>query len=195
MKRKWANRVDWKRIRKSRYESIYLSNREFEGYVTCFIIEEIREPLCVKVNNNWVCVADAGYCWLQHFPEGSHYSMTTMFDSQGQVVQWYIDICKQLGVGDEVGGEGVPWLDDLYLDIVIGPTGVVELIDEDELEEALLQGEITQEEYKLAWREARRLLELITEGRFPLPEWSRKHRLLFLPDEPFSGQQETEAAR
>ncbi|WP_240620311.1 DUF402 domain-containing protein [Peribacillus acanthi] len=31
--------------------------------------------------------------WLQQFPWGKNHSVTTMLDANGDIVQWYIDIC------------------------------------------------------------------------------------------------------
>jgi predicted RNA-binding protein associated with RNAse of E/G family len=83
-----------------------------------------------------------------------------MVDAKGEVVQWYVDVCREHGLGPD----GVPWWDDLYLDVVVRPTGEVLLLDEDELELALAAGYVTPAEYDLAWREARRLLGAAVPG-------------------------------
>jgi uncharacterized protein len=94
--------------------------------------------------------------WLQHFPVNEHFSLSTVFIPKGEIVQWYIDICFEIGVIN-----GVPWMDDLYLDIVILPEGDVIHLDKDELEEALSNGAITNEQYKLAWNVFTRINRLI----------------------------------
>ncbi|MET3292567.1 UNVERIFIED_CONTAM: putative RNA-binding protein associated with RNAse of E/G family [Brevibacillus sp. OAP136] len=164
MKRKFANRPDWKRIYQKRYALMEKQDSQFAGIVTIFAIDEVREPLVMGCCNVSVCVADAGYVWLQHFPEHSHFTLTTMFNQAGEIVQHYIDIVKEHGVTNE----GIPWFDDLYLDVVKLPTGELEIIDGDELDEALQKGVITQADHDLAWQEANRIKGLIEQDQFPL---------------------------
>ena len=73
-----------------------------------------------------MCIVDDGYMWLQHFPKGQNCTVTTMFDADGEVIQWYIDICNEIGTENNV-----PWWDDLFLDIIVLPTGEIIRQDED----------------------------------------------------------------
>ena len=86
-----------------------------------------------------------------------HFTVTTHFDGNGQIVLWYIDICLLTGVGQNQ----IPWLDDLYLDLVVSPSMEVEVKDADELLAARKSGEISTTEFNLAWCEADRLMESI----------------------------------
>lgn len=70
-----------------------------------------------------------------------------MFDAAGRVIQWYIDMSREHGVDD---GGGMPWFDDLSLDLVLYPNGRVVVLEEDEPDEALAAGAITQEVHALA---------------------------------------------
>ncbi len=94
-----------------------------------------------------------------------------MFNFDGEIVQWYIDICYRNGIEN-----GVPWMDDLYLDIIVLPTGEVFLIDIDELEDALNTGVIDRNLYNLAWDEAKRIKKLIENGNFDLLKFSKRHK-------------------
>jgi len=176
MKRKFSDRANWRRILKRNYACFPMDDQQFRGHLTLYRILELRDPLWKEYNGRRMCLADKGYLWMQHFPKGEHYVVTTMFDSQGQVVQWYIDICKVQGLTDQQ----VPWFDDLYLDIVKLPTGELMLLDEDELEEALDEGVITQKDSDLAQRTASRLLETIRGQKFPYFDLSVRHRKMFL---------------
>lgn len=62
-----------------------------------------------------------------------------MFDNKGNIVQWYIDICLKNGLD-----RNIPWLDDLFLDIILLPSEEVIQKDADELEEAYLNGIIEE---------------------------------------------------
>jgi uncharacterized protein len=176
MKRKFSDRANWRRILKKSYACISFDEPQFRGFVTLFRIHELREPLWKEYGGKRMCLADRGYLWMQHYPKGEHFVVTTMFDPSGNVVQWYIDVCKTQGVTDQQ----VPWFDDLFLDIVVLPTGEVMLLDEDELEEALDEGQITERDAELAERTARRLLDSIRQKRFPYFALSVEHRRLLL---------------
>lgn len=97
--------------------------------------------------------------------------MTTMIDSTGAVVQWYIDICASHGVD----ADSIPWFEDLYLDIVVLPSRAATLLDADELDAALSEGTITGTQYALAWEEAHTLLRDIANGTMPLLDPSLEH--------------------
>lgn len=162
-------------MRKS-FSSLALDSDEFRGLVTFYRIHELREPLWKEYNGKRLCVADRGYLWMQHFPRGEHFVVTTMFDDKGRVVQWYIDVCKTQGLTDQQ----VPWFDDLYLDVVVLPSGEVFLLDEDELEEAVAVGDVTGKEAALARKTAGKLLSSIKGGRFRYFTMSLKHRKTLL---------------
>ena len=87
-------------------------------------------------------------------------------------MQWYIDICLQHGVDES----NTPWLDDLYLDVVVSPSLEVELLDADELGQAWEAGEISKAEFDLAWREADKLMTQIARRRLKLLELGETHR-------------------
>ena len=67
-----------------------------------------------------------------------------------------------------VDTQGVLWYDDLYLDLDVSPVGEITLLDVDELDAALRDGEVTSLEYELAWREINSLMIAIEEDMFPL---------------------------
>lgn len=171
LKRKYGNRPDWKRILKRRYAQLYLDTKEFTGYIALLKILQVTEPLYMNYKEEDICIVDDGYMWLQQFPHKSNHAITTAIDENGNVVQWYIDICLQ---NEEE--KGIPFLDDLYLDIVVLPTGEIFLLDEDELEEAFAKGVIDQSQYNLAWKEANRLMNLLHDGNFDLLKLTENHK-------------------
>jgi predicted RNA-binding protein associated with RNAse of E/G family len=171
MKRRFADRSDWKRVRERKFDVVYIQSPAFTGYVTRLLLRQVSEPFYAEIMGRSYCLADTNFCWLQHFPEGTNYTLTTMFDGTGAVVQWYIDICGSRGVGDD----GIPWFDDLYLDIVVLPSRKAVLLDSEELDVALAKGEIDGAQYDLARREAQMLLQEIASGRMALLDLSVRH--------------------
>ena len=69
-----------------------------------------------------------------------------------------------------------PYYDDLYLDIIYGiETGnTVKILDEDELLEALKSGQITQQNYELAYSICSKLTSEIKEKRNVLINMDKK---------------------
>lgn len=169
--RKYGERQGWRRILHRRYTYTEVISEQFTGGVSLLHLVEIAEPLWVSYDTKKVCIVDQGYMWLQHYPSGENYTITTMFDHTGKVVQWYIDICHKLGIGDKG-----PWWDDLYLDIIVLPSGDFFLIDEEELEEALLSGQIDQEQYVLAKVVAEKIINELKENKMNLLKLTKHHK-------------------
>lgn len=100
-----------------------------------------------------------------------------MFDANGEVVQWYIDITNENGVENNL-----PYTDDLFLDIIVLSTGEVIQKDADELEEALIRGTINQAQYQLAWAESNKINQQIENNEFNLMELAKSHLKILLED-------------
>jgi predicted RNA-binding protein associated with RNAse of E/G family len=166
---KRADRPGWPRLRARRFVCQRVGDGPVNGYVTLLHMLEVTEPLWVTHHDKRICIADAGYSWLQIFPEGASHTHTTMFDAEGQPVQDYIDLVAEQGVTED----GVPWYDDLYLDITWIAESSPLLLDQEELEAARAIDAITQEQYELARGEAARLLVALTLGDYRLPEIAR----------------------
>jgi predicted RNA-binding protein associated with RNAse of E/G family len=134
-------------------------------------IDKVKEPLSVNMNGKEFCLADEGYIWLQHVPLNSNYAVTTMYNSNKEVVQWYFDVTKGNGISEN----GRVFFDDLYLDVVVTPSSEIVLFDEDELEEALEVNIITKEDYDLAYNEAKVIMNGIATDVQALMYFSNKY--------------------
>lgn len=165
IQRKYANMPGWKRILQHRYISCYLDTPEFRGHIALYCMDAVAAPLRVDYFQRKTCIVDAGYSWLRQYPaDERHFIVTAQYDADSQIIAWYIDICLQTGLGQDQ----IPWMDDLYLDVVVSPSMEVELKDADELLAARESGDITAAEFDLAWREADRLMERIAKRQFGL---------------------------
>ncbi|TFD99483.1 DUF402 domain-containing protein [Jeotgalibacillus salarius] len=171
LKRKYGKRPDWQRIITRKSASSFEETDTFRGDVTLLHAVKVTAPAFFTYGEQEVCIIDDGYTWLQQFPADANHSVTTMFDEDGNVVQWYIDICLTNGK-DEHG----PWMDDLFLDLILLPTGELIVKDAEELEEALAGNVIDQQLYDLAWKEAEKLKALIEKERFELIQLSYHHK-------------------
>lgn len=97
--------------------------------------------------------------------------MRLFLDNNKKPLEYYFDICKNNGL--DVNSL-VPFYDDLYLDITV-LDGNINILDEDELEEALYEGDITVEDYELVLVMKERLLDEIRgqSNRFMNKDYSK----------------------
>ena len=170
VKRKYANRRDWERILKNRYAQIRVQTEQFSGVVALFQIDEVRAPLYKKHKGEEFIVADAGFAWLQYFPDNEPFGVTVMFNPDGEIVQWYIDLVDRIGEEN-----GIPYMDDLLLDILVFPNGDIVKKDEDEFKAAAESGELTPEQVERGWREFEATLERIERGDFIYFDLAKGH--------------------
>jgi predicted RNA-binding protein associated with RNAse of E/G family len=175
MKRKLASRERWHRLKRRRFEVYQFDEPRFSGVVTCLEALSVATPLWADVCGSYVCILNTGFVWLQHFPVDSRHVVTTVLDTRGHVVQWYVDICWAHGITRD----GIPWYDDLYLDVVVSPTRACSLLDRNELDEALADGRVTEEQHKLALAEARAVLHAVGAEAFGLLDVTREHARRF----------------
>jgi predicted RNA-binding protein associated with RNAse of E/G family len=70
----------------------------------------------------------------------------------------------------------VPFMEDLFLDIVVLASGEIIEKDADELEAALSEGIIDESLYKLAWNEFNYLVEQIKTNTFGLMNLVNLHK-------------------
>ena len=152
-----------------------LEDEDFNGYVSLLIMNEVKTPLITKPLHNEFCIVNNHYSWLQQLPLNENFAITTMFDDKGTIIQWYIDITLNNGVKD-----GVPYMDDLYLDIIVLPTGEIIEKDKDELLDALKNQEITQQRFDFAYKIFNHVLAQIKNNTFYYFSLSTIHRDLLL---------------
>lgn len=86
----------------------------------------------------------------------------SVFDDKGALIEWYFDVAKTIGMEN-----GIPFEEDLYLDLVIMPDGETIVLDEDELLSAREEGLISQEDVDSAYST---LHELTSKYACCLPE-------------------------
>ena len=93
------------------------------------------------------------------------WKISRIFDGEGNFSYWYCDI-----IDDEINeknGETEYTLIDLLVDVKVYPDGTYEVLDKEELDEALQTGLITKEQKEMALAKLNALLDLIQNGNFP----------------------------
>ena len=141
MKRRFAYNLN------NNYKLLEINESFFKGYA-CFIkLQDIEKPLIVNNGKENICIKDNNYEWIEVYPADEKYAITIMYDDKGNLIEWYFDIAKNTGIEN-----GIPYEDDLYLDMIITPNGEKIVIDEDELLKAAKNGDITKEDVNDAYK-------------------------------------------
>ena len=141
MKRRFANQVEGK------YFQDRLETEYFSGYACYIKLKNVEKPLIVNNGIERICIKDNNYEWFELYPDNENYALTIMFDDNENLIEWYFDIARSVGLEN-----GIPYEDDLYLDMIITPEGKEIVIDEDELLEAEKRGIITHEDIESAYK-------------------------------------------
>ncbi|GAA5512228.1 hypothetical protein Dcar01_00942 [Deinococcus carri] len=150
------------------------------GWLVEYRPGKVETPLDVTLLGQTVRVLDSGYRWVDVVPDTGHHALKVQMDGQGVPRQLYVDIFRESGLD----AAGVPWVNDLYLDVValcqVLPDGrwqvtAAEIIDVDELEEALAAGRVTPREAALAWEQAQAAQAALLAQAFPLLEVVRQY--------------------
>ena len=128
---------------------IIVAKSKFEGMLT---------PLFV----NGVKVIENGYTMLYFAFIGENYDILKVYDKEGNFKGLYVDILAYT----KREGDTLEMLD-LFLDIFIFPNGEIFLLDEGELEMALLYELIDKEMFDFAYSKAREIIEKFEKGLFP----------------------------
>ncbi|RIL71649.1 DUF402 domain-containing protein [Staphylococcus devriesei] len=160
MKIKYIDKRHWRRLIERDYIEVKVNNNRFKGIIGLVTMKKVREPLEVTVVGQNIIVANDNYQWLQILPEKKRYSITAMFDDKGNPLEYYFDINIK-----NVIQKGNARTLDLFLDVLVLPsTGEYELVDEQDLELALQNGQITQKQYHEAYIIAHQLMIEINEN-------------------------------
>lgn len=146
MKRSRLSYDEWKCIKSKKLKGKQVSTDFFKGYIGIIEIEEVSEKQIWKFNGEDIIVCDDGLKWLSILPQNDFYCITAMMNADNEILLWYIDMIA----AQEIDADGVPYFDDLYLDLVVYPDGTIIVDDMDELEEALSAKDITQAQFNLA---------------------------------------------
>lgn len=134
---------------------IYYDKEDY--YLAIKKIIDIKEPF---ISPNGLRLIDNGYYIAEVIPKNENYTMRVYFNKKRERLEYYFDISLENGIDEE---SKIPYYDDLYLDITL-KDDIIEILDEDELEEALKSKKITKNEYDLANKTKENLLESIEKN-------------------------------
>lgn len=153
MKRSRVSYDEWNCMTSKERSGKHIRENWFSGYLGLTRMNEVNGEQHWTVAGKDVVVCDNGFRWLTVLPENDWYCITAMMNEKEEIAVWYIDMIADQGIDPD----GVPYFDDLYLDLVVLPDGTIVVDDMDELEDALKSGDITQEQFGLALKTGERL--------------------------------------
>ena len=145
IKKKHLDRREWYTDAELDFVCMYHRDDFFRGGIGLITFTGIKEPEVVDTPEGPLCIADNGVQWLELVPENGQFALTAMF-RDSILFQQYIDITLR----NEVYEDGNAVFYDLFLDVVVLEDGTPRIVDLEELETALSDGVITNDEYKLA---------------------------------------------
>ncbi|WP_102127801.1 DUF402 domain-containing protein [Deinococcus planocerae] len=168
MKRKVFDLRLWPRVARGTHTVTYIP-----GFVIVdFTAYEVVNTKDVPFGERTIRILDQGYRWVRVHPTGGGEgvmgdSLTVMLNPSGGPEQLYVDI----HAGEGLGEDGLPWHDDLYLDVIADwqpgwRVTETHVIDADELEEAVRAGGVTPELAEAAWTHARKVEEELRAGTY-----------------------------
>lgn len=172
MKRKFANYPNWKPVIEKSFVTHYFDEEDFKGYITLLTALKVKEKMIVEREGTEVTLLDNNYKILEFYPESnSHVAMIVAFTAENTIIDWFFDVSEKIGITEE----GIPYTDDLYLDILLYPSGKIELVDEEELQQAYDKQIITKEQYEWAYQIANRVMHNITGKVEALTQFTQKY--------------------
>ncbi len=155
MKRKKLSFDRWECITSKTLYQKRIDTEFLKGYIVLMQIHEVSEAQIWNFNGQDIVMCDKGIQWLSILPEDEFYCITAMINEDGKIILWYIDMLAD----HEIDADGVLCFDDLYLDLIVHLDGSIKVDDMDELEEALANHDITQEQFDLAIATGNKLRE------------------------------------
>ena len=170
MKRSRLSYDEWKCILSKELCGSRVTSKLITGYIGLIEVREVSEVQTWKFRGEDIVVCDKGIKWLSILPENDWYCITAMMNEKEEILLWYIDMIAAQGID----ADGVPYFDDLYLDLVVYPDGTVLVDDMDELEEALKQKDISQEQFDLALATSDRLQKGLLSNVGDFTEYTKK---------------------
>ena len=153
MKRKYISKIF---LDAAKDYEIHFYNDNSDYFVMVKKFKKVIEPF-ITLNGN--CLLNNGYYIVEIIPKNENYTIRMFLNDKKEILEYYFDITYKNGLDEKTC---IPYYDDLYLDITI-KKDKIEVLDEDELQEALNNKDITKEQFDLAIKTKDELLKTIKD--------------------------------
>ncbi|MCL2521696.1 MAG: DUF402 domain-containing protein [Erysipelotrichales bacterium] len=121
-----------------------LNNDEYSAFIH-FLTNS--KAMFVESMGKQVQWAGAEYKILTYLSIKEKWSLSTYYAPDNEILFWYFDISKKNFVDEQ----GMPCIDDIYLDLAVLPNGQIITLDADELKEALDNGTVSKKDFNNAY--------------------------------------------
>lgn len=153
-------RSNWPRLLEKEYVARDFEADGIQGKMSLHVLRKLTGPLTVRYPFGDVLIADRDYRWVQIALKEQFFWITAMYDSKERLVNLYFDITG----GNCFDDPENPCFEDLYLDIAAAGDNLA-ILDQDELDAALENGEIDRCQYNQAQRICRELYAYLENNR------------------------------
>lgn len=148
-------------------KSISVDEDDFIGDIYFYSFKDVENRYLLP---NGRCIIDNDYKWLEFYDYSSKIKLTTMYNDKNEIIEWYFDIARKIG-----NDNGISYEDDLYLDVLVKPSGEIKLLDKDELDEAHAKFEVNDSDYEMALKVARDLIKKLENKKENLKKFTDKY--------------------
>lgn len=163
MKKRFAKPINHRSIEEYDYKMQEINEKEFFGYVSLVDIKKVKDEWYVpRKNGKKECILANGFKWVIFYPKENteNYTINAFYNQNNEIVEWYFDVIKVSGIENNI-----PYIIDMYLDLVISADGDIYILDEEELEEALNINDISKEDFDMAYKVLNKLLKKYDNGK------------------------------
>ena len=163
---KWVD-VRKKQVREVTDMDITIKKLEEKNtYITLKEVKAVEQPYSVHINGERVKKLDKDFTIIEYTPLDKKYNVRIHVNDKKEILEYYFDIIAENKIKD-----GIPFYNDLYLDVVyFQPAATkegtyIQLVDCNELEEALKENIIDKEQFDMAYIEAEKLMKELKEKK------------------------------
>lgn len=161
MKRKTLPRLELSEVLQRKYTHRIIKDKCFYGDVALMQFIEISHSVYKIKENKKVYLINKDYYWLQLAPHQENVWLTVIMNGYGEIIEYYFDITN----GNHIVKNGHSYFDDLYLDVVIDMQKKITILDEDELNDAYHNQQITYKQYQKALQTKENLLSFLQKNK------------------------------
>lgn len=148
-------------------KNLFYEANNFSGDIFFYYFKDVKKRYVLP---SGTCIVDNDYKWLEFYDYNSKIKLTVMYNEKNDVIEWYFDIARKIG-----NDNGIPYEDDLYLDVLVTSDGTIKLLDEDELIEAHENYEVNDYDFDNAYKTARELIEKLKNNKEKLKKFTDKY--------------------
>lgn len=154
LRRQFADNSNNKEIFSSEYKKMDLKDDPYFATACLINITKAGEKRWIeRKNGEKQIILDSNYKWVLLYPKKGDFSVMAIYNIYSDFVQFTFDIGKNVQYKTKI-----PYLDDLYLDIVMTDDGEIQFLGEEELENAYKTGTIKPQDYEIAKKSADRIV-------------------------------------